>query len=471
MKRSKLTWYGKGKRWFKSYQRKQHAVSCRQLWEQYPHLMVADTKEGSQKAAEAWWEHKYATLAAHPQAADYRLAIETRQLMAEWCRRENKDRVQILEEIDRFKKAEKQGVMLTTKRMGELRGWQMLLSATLWLGDLPVDPSNKPVDGETWGARVEQIKKVLSYETTKQTTSLRDLAQKFCEHKSVDVSPFRVETINRQLMDFCDFVGKDNVHAIEFEPVLADYRVWLVKQSGFASPTQDQRLKIAKAFATWLWDTARVIDECPRNLKKLTIKVETHEPESWTDEEVRELLERTSGQQKLYYLLMLNCGMYQGDIGQLKKTQVNFQDGTITRARSKTEGNGGRVVTYPLWQETLELLRQCWSDDEELALTTLTGAPLYYQRLKENGKVARKDMINTTHHQWQKRNGLRFPALKNLRKTGRNKLDEHDSHARCAIYYLAHSAQTIDDRYYHRTPEPARFAAAIRWLGEQWGIR
>lgn len=476
-KKTTLTWYSKGKRWFKSFNYKQHAVSCRQLRKLYPHLMVADTKEGSQRAAEVWWSDKLAALAAHPQADDYKLAINTRQLMSEWCKREGQTetRTEIIKEIDIFRTAQKKGITMEAKAGYIPASWNQgqELPEGLWLGDLAADPTYKPVNGETWGARIKEVQKVIDWEATESETSLRGLIKKYASHKIPDVTPFRVDTIKRHLTAFADWLGSDNIGAIDFEMSLADYRVYLINESEYNSThTQSSRMKTIKSFATWLWDTAKVLDECPRNLKKLGIKLEHKPVVIWTDDQVEEILKTTKGQHRLYILLMLNCGMYQGDIGQLKKSQVDLDTGTITRARSKTQG--GKVVAYPLWFETLELLKAHWSKDKELVLTTRTGAPIYLQVVDETtGKVKRKDMINTTHWQWQKKNEVRYPALKSLRKTGRSKLDDHDAFARFAPYYLAHSTSSAEqstDETYYRTPSQERFRAAIKWLGEQWGI-
>ena len=55
---------------------------------------------------------------------------------------------------------------------------------------------------------------------------------------------------------------------------------------------------------------------------------------------------------------MLNCGMYQNDIAELHRDEVNWTKGTLTRARSKTRERHGPVVTYKLWPETFALLKK-----------------------------------------------------------------------------------------------------------------
>src|SRR5262249_6925428 len=97
------------------------------------------------------------------------------------------------------------------------------------------------------------------------------------------------------------------------------------------------------------------------------------EIETFTLAEVRSMLAACDGfsdRTKLYLLLMLNCGMYQNDIAELCKDEVNWTKGVVTRARSKTRERKGPVVTYKLWPETFTLLKRCRAKDSELALTT-----------------------------------------------------------------------------------------------------
>ena len=52
--------------------------------------------------------------------------------------------------------------------------------------------------------------------------------------------------------------------------------------------------------------------------------------------------------------LVLNCGMYQNDIAELRSEEVDWKAGALSRARSKTRKRGGPVVTYRLWLATAE---------------------------------------------------------------------------------------------------------------------
>ena len=97
-----------------------------------------------------------------------------------------------------------------------------------------------------------------------------------------------------------------------------------------------------------------------------------------------------SDKTKLYLLLMLNCGMYQNDIAELLDEEVNWKNGTITRARSKTRDRNGPVVTYKLWPETFALLKKhnralCVAESEERNTPDVVTADFCYYRYRKPG--------------------------------------------------------------------------------------
>lgn len=136
-------------------------------------------------------------------------------------------------------------------------------------------------------------------------------------------------------------------------------------------------------------------------------------------------------------------------------------------SRSKTgKGNG---LSYQLWGEILKLLRQYRSKHPTLALTTTAGTPLWTSSHQDGGRERKFDSIGLNFRRWRQRVGLDLPDLKDLRKTGRNKLEEHSEFARYGREFLQHSARSVDEKWY-RKPTQAQFDAAIRWLGEQYGL-
>jgi integrase len=135
-----------------------------------------------------------------------------------------------------------------------------------------------------------------------------------------------------------------------------------------------------------------------RNLHDRRYKIgETRQAvETFTQDEVKQMVGAASGQLKLHLLLMLNCGFYQGDISDLRHDEVDLVSGYITRQRSKTRQHHGDkvpVVRYKLWSTTLELLRQHASPHPVLALITRQGKPWVEEKVEGNRVKSRRDGI------------------------------------------------------------------------------
>ena len=84
---------------------------------------------------------------------------------------------------------------------------------------------------------------------------------------------------------------------------------------------------------------------------------------------IKTLLAGATDRDKLYLLLMMNCGFTQVDIANLKQDEVDFKAGTITRKRSKTQDyDKVPTVRYPLWKTTLALLKVFHDQKGDLVL-------------------------------------------------------------------------------------------------------
>jgi integrase len=190
--------------------------------------------------------------------------------------------------------------------------------------------------------------------------------------------------------------------------------------------------------------------------------------ETFTLGEVRALLAACDGfseRTKLYLLLMLNVGMYQNDIAELRRDEINWSKGTLTRARSKTRERNGPVVTYKLWPETFALLKKLRADGE-LALTTVEGNPLVKYWL-EDGKMRRYDSIQSAWARLAQKMGRKIRlGMKHLRKTSATLLGEHPQYKFYANHFLADSPKSIADRHYVRAND-IEFFEALDWLRGQ----
>ncbi len=71
---------------------------------------------------------------------------------------------------------------------------------------------------------------------------------------------------------------------------------------------------------------------------------------------------------------MLNCEMYQGDLSDLKPSEVDWTNGTITRKRSKEKNQeNAPVVTYKLWENTFALLKTYGSQQGDRVSTSISS--------------------------------------------------------------------------------------------------
>jgi integrase len=163
-----------------------------------------------------------------------------------------------------------------------------------------------------------------------------------------------------------------------------------------------------------------------------------------------------SSRLRLYYLLMLNCGMYQADIASLRRDECG--PNSITRRRSKTPD--GPITRYPLWDDTAALLHRHMAPSGELALLTERGRPL----VRRFGR--RYDTVHGMHRRHCISAGLDHVALKQFRKVSANLLHRHSHYCRYVEMFLAHSPRSVSDRFY-LAADDAGFREAILWLGTQ----
>lgn len=429
-----MTWNCRSGRWFKKHNFVQYAVSQRTLRKLYPHLYVTPTKEGSYRAANRWWEDKLSTLSVHPQQMQLDEAISDRKLAAEWCclAGDEDTRKRFLAEIDLIRTAKEKGIVADLGPNG------------LQLGSLFLDFQQRIAGSDSvWPSRLEEVKRHLAFVQTEQseTTSLAKLIDKFLRQKSNEVCVKQFRNIKRHVQEFADWWKCDNVSLLK-SLVVAEYRDELadkVKEGELSDTTAHAKLKHVKMLIHWLYEIAAAIEQ-PRALQKITIAVDDTENPTWTVEQIKTLLANSTDEQKVWWLLCLNCGMYQGDLGQLAQSELDLAAGTITRRRSKRK-NGGLRVTYKLWPEILTLLGKCVSAHPSLVFVDGDGQPLWEER-----KNSTKDTIGARFSSI-KDNNPELPRLKDLRKTGATLISNRFDKA-LADYYLAHGAKDIADRSY-----------------------
>ncbi len=211
----------------------------------------------------------------------------------------------------------------------------------------------------------------------------------------------------------------------------------------------------------WLW-REEIIETLPRNLDTVKISVERRAIETFSVKEVKLILTEATERQRLYYLLMLNCGMTQKDISDLHPTEVDWETGRIRRKRSKTKNvENVPEVDYKLWGDTFTLLKKHGHRDGDHALLNKRGAPLSRRGFKE-GKVQCVDNIKKGYERLCERLKIPMRQLKLFRKTGATFIaDNFDTDL--ASYYLGHSGGSVASRHYiaHQTDRLQKATEAL----------
>lgn len=292
--------------------------------------------------------------------------------------------------------------------------------------------------------------------------------------QSGQMSEGRFDSYCRGIVIFEEWIGKETAIDQIDEARLERYFTHLSVQVGAGkySPSYAHMLLVtARQFITRLVEMKLIA--LPGNIRSRRFRFNHSAPskiELFSTAEVRQMLavcEAFSPKTKLYLLLMLNCGTYQNDIAVLLKEEVNWRDGTLTRARSKTRERGGPMVTYKLWPETFTLLKKFKAETGELALTTDEGKPLVRLWLEE-GKMRRNDVIQSAWSRLAEKLGLKKIRLgmKHLRKMAASLLGEHPQYKFYANHFLADSPKGMADKHYVK-PNDEEFFAALEWLRGQ----
>jgi len=210
-----------------------------------------------------------------------------------------------------------------------------------------------------------------------------------------------------------------------------------------------------RAFVRWLWGQD-AIENLPKNIdsKELNIARRVTTPKTLEISEVKKVLQASSGRTRLYILLGLNCGMTQKDISDLKQTDVAWADGTITRKRSKTQRHKGvPTVTYRLWPETIELLRE-FRSDTDVVLLNRNGNRLLQEYLEQDGSYRKSDNIRNAYARALRKVSFSKP-FKLLRKTSATLINADARFRGLDELFLGHAAKTIAEKHYTATSRSA----------------
>ena len=456
------------------YRGRMHLISAQQLG-------CPETKLDSYQAANVWWEKRRAGIDGDRPPHPHNEILTELQGRLEWARRhyaaDDAARVvKQIESVERMADARPDEVEEVFLDKGQVR--ERIELARQFGVEVP-DGLPAVLQDIIFGDRLvweDRAQLAIDEPTIPEDKTVaaavdRYLAMKMAEAESGQIRMTSYQPIKERLPHFKRYVGDLDVAGIN-ERTLSGFHAHLISKMACGDFSQQYAAHIlgaAKSLVRHLW-RERAVEALPRNLDSLTIKVDEQEIETFDLGVLGEILDAASERTLLYLLLMLNCGMYQSDVAALKKAQVEWTGGKITRKRTKTEREGKvPTVSYLLWDETFALLKKYRSLDPNLALTNENGAALLRRPLRENGRVSRTDNIKKGYERLCKGLQIDKPRpLMFLRKTSASLLETHDTYGRFAQYFLGQAPQSLAERRYAK-PSPEQFEAAVRWLGLKYG--
>lgn len=401
-----MGWNEKAKRWFKKYKGKPYAVSPRQLG-------MPETKEGSRKAANQWWECKQHELDANRLAPFKAHAAGSKVIGGAFPQLE------------------------TIAALGVDRATALRIALAL-------------------APKAESERHSIAQHVA------RFVAEKLSEAKAGEITLARHQALENQLGIFATWFEAQGKPEVD-EAIIADYRGSLldsIAAEEFTHSTGKHRLEAVKMFARWLWKN-RIIPELPRNLD-LTITVPTKPPKVMPLEIFQTMYADTVERTRLFMLLMANCGMTQKDISDLLPSEYT---GThIVRKRSKTQSfESVPQVSYLLWPETKALLDKFRATKGERLLLNENGQPLLRDILVK-GKRRHEDNIKQALKRLQKKTNSNYSPI-TIKKLSASKLRD-SQYADCYDLFLGHAPRKMGDKHYAATPQQ-RLGEALTWLRGQ----
>jgi integrase len=434
-----MSWEPRGRRWWKSVKGfPRFVVSCRQL-SKFFNEKVPETEEGSRQWANQWWRLKEAEIDRTPL------------------------RDTPLVEID--------GVMLSVEDSARLIG--PLLAATIVdkYADQPMpDALKEMILGKDRLADIHRKVDAL-FTRPEPDTMIRAQVEKYLalqlsRQRSREISASEYDLVRRSLEAFAEWAagGIEGINADLWEGWYRHLLAW-----DGSVEYKRKRLRYARSFITWMAEKGLATVPPNLNSRRYRFKGGVRRVETIDIEVVKTMVAEAPGQLHLHLLLMLNCGMTQIDISELRQREVDWVHGRIIRKRSKTDHfDDVPEVDYVLWEETWELLLKFRQPEGDRVLLTESGKTWVRDSIDQTGKRHKVDVIASNYAHLKRRLKVAEP-LKRLRKTSSSMLGEHRVYGRFAQHFLGQSPRTVADRHYVK-PSRELFDEAVRWLGTQYGL-
>lgn len=270
----------------------------------------------------------------------------------------------------------------------------------------------------------------------------------------------------------CHFIGEygcDKTVQDIGEDFWEGYWNWIAAQTTWGEDYKRRVLGTGRTFINYLWEK-RTIADLPRNLESSVLKFKGHPKPIKTVEakNIAKWYAHAKGQTRLHCLLALNCGFIPSDCSTLLQSEVDWENGTITRKRGKTKDcEDVPTVTYKLWESTFTLLKEYRSSHPEFVLLTKTGKQWVVSKY-DGDKYTNSNSIGTNYKRTSTEAGVKF-SPKQLRTTAANMLGKHPQYKFYHDYFLGHSPRTVSEKHYLQ-PSDQEFFEALAWLEKQFAL-
>lgn len=472
-----MSWDATHRRWWGTVDAKRVVISCRQLakWSGKP---VPQTKEGSYQIANAWYQEKEAEAIRAKPPHHHAEDVEEYRRRRDWFARDGQQ--DLAEWNDRQAKLIESDPNPDHPSQLDLNRGIRIKSLGPDLQAVPPSTIIRALGDEAlWEERHRRDRAKVEAVPEGQTIGEQGrlwLASELKRAQNKLISAGGFENTRKCFSYLTAWAGEntpiDRINAEFWE----SYWHHVLDRKEWSGDYREKVFRTARSFVSFLAIKGSIASV--PNLRDPRHRFpKSHKPiPTMTVEQIHIIIDRSTSQLPLHILLMLNCGMYQSDIADLKQSEVDWQAGRIIRRRSKGSHHSSSgtfpVVNYLLWSKTFELLKRHRETDGELALRTKTGGMWAWERLDDEGKLHSSDNIATNYATLRRKlkaEGIKVPSLMVLRKTGASKLNEHDIYRVCYQEFLGHVPDSLALRKYVK-PSQELLDRAIRWIGEEFGL-
>jgi integrase len=399
---------------------KKYVISPKQLRER-GFVVDSDTKEGSIKAANQYWDtieqklnpvHPFqpqiAELLPRQQWAEHHepdLVAEIKAMAGNLEKVPHALAAQVIEAQRPSRVLTASDVREVCERMARLDVMLLKAGVNVRLSQIPLD-MEELVDifnvGKLWKERTRTVQPAEESGTRTIGTMVRDWLAIKRQQVGGKITPGRFANLKRHIDAFADFLGRQSPAGAINEQTWHDYNLSIIKAVNAGEYGDNHARRglqgAAQQFCEFCFMSGWAA--MPKNLrsKELRVHIQVKKVKTLPLSDIRTLYTAAQGPMRLYLLLMLNCGFRSGDISSLQRHEINWERGTITRQRVKTKKHhpGVPTVTYKLWPETLRLLKEHDSGQATVLLNT-RGNPLVVSRLTADDGHSKWDNVGRAY--------------------------------------------------------------------------